>query len=90
MSAVAEVRPLAVDLYGKLADPCGAALTISIPAAGCTVGALRALVGSHDAGLARLLATTSVRFCINDQVAAESFCVMPGDDVAVIPPVSGG
>lgn len=85
-----EFRPLSVDLCGKLADPCGAAITISIPAAGCTAGELRALVAAHDADLARLLATTRVLICINEQVAAESDRVMLGDDVAAFPPVSGG
>jgi molybdopterin synthase sulfur carrier subunit len=87
---MSEVRPLSIDLYGKLADPCGAAITISIPAAGCTADELRALVAAHDAGLANLLTATRVRLCINDQVAAESARVVPGDDVALLPPVSGG
>ena len=87
---MAESRALSVDLYGKLAAPCGAAITIGIPAAGCTTGELSALVAAHDAGLASLLSTTRVRFCINQQIAAESARVVPGDDVALLPPVSGG
>jgi len=87
---MAEFRPLDVELFGKLADPCGAAITISIPAAGCTASELRALVAAHDAGLGSLLTTTTVRFCINGRVAAESARVAPGDDVALLPPVSGG
>jgi molybdopterin synthase sulfur carrier subunit len=85
-----EVRPLSVDLCGKLADPCGRAITISIPAAGCTAGELRALLAAHDEDLAWQLATTRVLYCINNQIVAESDHVMPGDDVAVFPPVSGG
>jgi len=87
---MAELRPLSVDLYGKLADPCGRVITISIPAAGCTAGELRALLAAHDDDLARLLATTRVLFCVNDRIVAESDRVMPGDDVALFPPVSGG
>ena len=87
---MAEFRPLSVELYGRLADPCGAAITIGIPAGGCTAGELRALVAAHDDLLARLLTITRARFCINDQITAESAHVMPGDDVALMPPVSGG
>lgn len=87
---MAEFRPLSVELYGRLADACGAAITISIPAAGCAAGELRALLAAHDDLLARLLATTRARFCINDQITAETARVMPGDDVALMPPVSGG
>ncbi|MBW8755226.1 MAG: MoaD/ThiS family protein [Sphingomonadales bacterium] len=87
---MAELRPLSVTLCGKLADPCGREFTISIPAAGCTAGELRALVAARDGELARLLATTRVLFCINDQIIAESGRVMPGDDAAMFPPVSGG
>ncbi|MBW8754606.1 MAG: MoaD/ThiS family protein [Sphingomonadales bacterium] len=87
---MAELRTLSVTLCGKLADPCGRAITISIPAAGCTAGELRALVAARDDELARLLATTRVLFCINDQIIAESDRVMPGDDAAMFPPVSGG
>ncbi|HEY6870601.1 MAG TPA: MoaD/ThiS family protein [Novosphingobium sp.] len=87
---MADTVPLPVELYGKLADPCGPAITIPIPAAGCTATQLRALVAAHHAGLAALLATTRVRLCINDGVAAESVRVKPGDTVALMPPVSGG
>jgi hypothetical protein len=38
---MAELHTLFPDLYGKLADPCGAAITVSIPAAGCTADELR-------------------------------------------------
>ena len=87
---MAESVALLVELYGKLADPCGPAVTIAIPAAGCTAADLRALLAASDAGLAALLATTRLRLCINDQVAAETARIMPGDTVALMPPVSGG
>ena len=87
---MAELRPLFVDLCGKLADPRGRSITISIPTAGCAVAELRALIAAHDDDLATLLATTRVLFCVNDWIVAESDHVMPGDDVAVFPPVSGG
>ena len=82
--------PLVVELYGRLADPCGPAVDIAIPAAGCPVAELRALVAAHHARLGDLLATTRVRICINDAIAAETARVMPGDSVALMPPVSGG
>lgn len=87
---MAELRPLCVDLYGKLAEPCGRSITVGIPAAGCSSDDLRALVAAHDAGLAELLSTNRVRFCINDQVAIGSARILPGDEVALLPPVSGG
>ena len=90
MSDVAKLCPLSVNLYGKLGDPCGRGITVRIPAAGCTAGELRAVLADHDDDLARLLATTRVLYCINDQIVAESDRVMPGDEVALFPPVSGG
>ena len=90
MSDVAELCPLSVNLYGKLGDPCGRGITISIPSAGCTAGELRSLLAGHDDDLARLLTSTRVLYCINDQIVAESDRVVPGDEVALFPPVSGG
>jgi len=87
---VAELCPLSVNLYGKLAGSLRKGITVSIPSAGCTAGELRSLLAGHDDDLARLLTSTRVLYCINDQIVAESDRVVPGDEVALFPPVSGG
>lgn len=81
---------LIVELYGKLADPCGRIVTIALPAAGCSTAELPALVGQHHPALAQLLAATRVRVSLNDSLVTAAARVQPGDRVALLPPVSGG
>jgi len=82
--------PLLVELYGKLADPCGRSITIAIPADGCAAAELRQLAGANNPALATQLASTRVRLCINDRLARDEDLVHAGDSVALMPPVSGG
>lgn len=54
---------------------------------GTTVSGLRStMVASHP----RLSALASVRLAVNSEYAAESLVLNENDEVAIIPPVSGG
>lgn len=81
---------ITVELCGKLAEPCGPTVAVAIPAAGCSADELRARVAEHDPALGALLAETCVRLCINESVATGQPHIIPGDLVALMPPVSGG
>lgn len=81
---------LVIELFGKLADPCGRSVTIAIPGEGCSGAELRARLARHDPALGALLASTRVRLCINDNLALAEDRIRPGDSVAILPPVSGG
>ena len=54
----------------------------------CSVAELRDRLGQQCPALARLLPST--RFAVNAGYAADSQRLQPGDEVACIPPVSGG
>lgn len=58
------------------------------PAAGCTVADLRMELLKRYPGLAPIVG--SLVFAVNSAYAGEGYALAEGDEVAVIPPVSGG
>ena len=76
--------------FGKLADiaqsrardfPLGDATTVS---------ALKAALALEDAGLGDALADASVRCIVNEEMTRGDAMISDGDEIAFIPPVSGG
>jgi len=66
----------------------GSRVALTVPA-GCTVAqALECL--SAEAGLGELLARVPVRMAVNRDYACSETVLAPGDELALIPPVSGG
>lgn len=75
-------------LFGPAKDLVGAAeLELEIPSQ-ATVKDLRASLVKTAPGLTRPLA--AVRIAVNNEFAAEDRVIKPGDEIAIIPPVSGG
>lgn len=71
---------IARDIIGK------ACIELSFPARG-TVGDLRArLVGGYP----KLAGLKSLAIAVNAEYAADSRVILPGDEIVIIPPVSGG
>lgn len=82
--------PLKIAFFGKLADRIDREIEIEIPAAGCTVAALRARVAALHPEAAADLAAGAARACVNDALAGEDAAVGPGDRIGFLPPLSGG
>ena len=79
---------LTVKLFAAARELAGAdALAVELPAA-ATVADLRAAVRAAAPALAGLLARSAV--AVNHDFADDTRPLSPGDEVAVIPPVSGG
>ena len=73
-------------LFGRLGETIGREIYFDLPDGGCTVAELRsALSRTHGA-----LAAASVRACIDHEIAPETALVLPGQEIAFIPPLSGG
>lgn len=72
-------------LFAALRDAAGPSVEVTLPA-GATVRALRAELARVLP--AALLARSAI--AVNHEYADESRAVTEGDEVAVIPPVSGG
>ena len=81
---------IVVELCGVLADLAGQSLALEIGAGGCTVDDLLAQTSRRNAGLAAQIASGRVKAFINEVTASTKSRVMPGDVVALFPPVSGG
>ena len=91
MTFVGEAQvTLSVELCGKLADTVGDKIEIPVPQAGCNVSTLFSLVAENHAMLAAEIGTGRVKACVNEVIVTSHVHVMPTDEVALFPPVSGG
>jgi molybdopterin converting factor subunit 1 len=79
-------RTIRVRLFARFRDVAGAD-TIDVPAAP-NVAELRRQVAEIYPELAGLLARSAV--AVNGEFADDDVSLSPGDEVAIIPPVSGG
>ncbi|QKG72172.1 MoaD/ThiS family protein [Erythrobacter mangrovi] len=77
---------LTLELCGKLAELQGAFVKVTVPSDGCSVADLFLLSARQHSPLA----TGRIKVCVNEAVVAPILCVLPDDEVALFPPVSGG
>jgi len=75
-------------LFAQARDALGSDRTAVAVDAATTVGALKARLGEEHPALAALVARS--RLAVNRAFASDDDPVAPGDEVALIPPVSGG
>jgi len=79
---------MTVLLFAAARDLAGAgSLAIDLPL-GATIADLRAALAQRTPALASLLAKSAL--AVNHDFAADDRILQPTDEVAVIPPVSGG
>ena len=79
---------LVVQLFARARDLAEAErLTVELPA-GANVAELRSAIVEQVPALASLLAVSAV--AVNHDFAADAVVLVESDEVAIIPPVSGG
>jgi sulfur-carrier protein len=76
--------------FGRLADRMGRDVIADLPDEGCTVAELRRLLSDRHPHAAAELARPSVRACVDQEIVPETCIIRPGQEIAFIPPVSGG
>lgn len=77
-----------VRLFARFRDALGAdAVDVALPER-ATVKDVREQIALMDPGLTALLVRSQV--AVNGEFATDDAAVRPGDEVALIPPVSGG
>jgi len=80
-----------VFLFGRLKDAFGAS-SIEMPEGAGTAAELRALLISANPDLAETLRSKSVRIAVNQELVADEAGtrISYADEVALLPPLSGG
>ena len=78
-----------VIFYGRLADIMGRESTVAV-GAGRSVAALVGDLAADNSDFAAALAGMSVQYAVNDSIAPSSTIVTEEDELAVLPPFSGG
>lgn len=78
-------------LFGRLRDAFGVD-RIALPSGVATAAALRAKLVQDYPEIAGLLASRAVRFAVNQQLVADeaAAAIGPADEIALLPPLSGG
>jgi molybdopterin converting factor subunit 1 len=82
------VSDVKVLLFGAAADRAGTRQTKVAINDGATLGELWSALADRHPGLALMRETLA--FAVNGEYARMEDAVSPGDEVAVLPPVSGG
>jgi molybdopterin converting factor subunit 1 len=80
--------PVKVLLFGAAADRAGVRQVEVTVDDGATVGELWSALAEERPGLSPMRDTLA--FAVNGEYARMADAVSPGDEVAVLPPVSGG
>ena len=76
-------------MLGRLRDVAGwRERTLDAPPA--TLSALRALLASEDPALGEALAGKGVQAAVNKALVRADTALAPGDEIAFLPPMSGG
>ena len=79
-----------ISLFARLRELLGReSISVSVPADGLTVTDLLSILKS-DPALADRMGTMPVLAAVNQTMARAQDRVMPGDEVALFPPVTGG
>ena len=78
-------------LFGRLKDAFGAP-SIPLPEGVATAAALRAKLAEANPDLADMLRSKAVRIAVNQTLVADESAarISPTDEIALLPPLSGG
>lgn len=78
-------------LFGRLKDAFGAA-SIAMPEGAGTAAELRALLAAENPDLAETILAKTVRIAVNQEMVTDEAGarISAGDEVALLPPLSGG
>ncbi|MFC3070230.1 MoaD/ThiS family protein [Phenylobacterium soli] len=85
-----QVARVSVLFFGKVADVFGRAAEVEIPAAGCSVPALKVLLGELTEGGIEALCARGVRCAVDRDIVGDEAWIRPGQEVAFFSMFSGG
>jgi len=76
--------------FGRLGEQFGREIDFDLPAGGCTVGELRGLLWHHLPTEGDDLRTPRVKACVDQEIVPDAALVRAGQEIAFLPPLSGG
>lgn len=90
VGAKSKVPVMEILFFGRLGEQFGHTVEIDPPGVGWTVAELREALCSRSDLFRGALSNPSVRACVDQVIAREDLPVRQGQEIAFIPPVSGG
>ncbi|NWG91927.1 MAG: MoaD/ThiS family protein [Parvularculaceae bacterium] len=79
-----------VIFYGRLADRAGRERRAPVAGQGETLRHFLTRMAGDDAELAAMLSGQGINFAVNDSIAPPETVIGDADEIAVMPPFSGG
>lgn len=76
--------------YGPLSDVMGRVRSMELGSGPATVGTLIDRLSEGEAEFCSALARMPVKFAVNDAISPPDAIVKDGDEIAILPPFSGG
>lgn len=76
--------------YGKLADVMGRSREFQCARAELSVGEAIEELSAQDPVFKDALSKTKAKYAVSDAIVGTEFVVAAGDEIAVLPPFSGG
>ena len=77
-------------LFGQLGERIGREVDVGLASDGCTIAELRHAFAEQWPEMASELASSSVRFAVDQEIVDDSFAILPGQEVALFSVLSGG
>lgn len=76
--------------FGKLADQFGRSIRFEMADDIATIAELRNALSNGDGRFAEIMADAAVRACVDGVIVTDDSLVHAGQEIAFIPPLSGG
>jgi molybdopterin converting factor small subunit len=76
--------------FGRFAEQFGREIEVALPSDGCTVRELRELLIERLPAADESWRHRCISICVDQVIPAEDDPVWPGQEIAVLPPLSGG
>jgi molybdopterin converting factor small subunit len=76
--------------FGRFGEQFGREVDVDLPAGGCTVRELRELLIERLPAADESWRNRCISICVDQVILGEDDPVRPGQEIAVMPPLSGG
>jgi molybdopterin converting factor small subunit len=76
--------------FGRFAEQVGREIEFDLPAGGCTVRELRELLIERLPAADESWRNRCISICVDQVISPEGGWVRPGQEIAIMPPLSGG
>ena len=79
-----------ISFFGRLADQMGRSRNVDMPETALKISELRLLLSAQETEFTDIMADPCIRACVDGAIVTDDALVRAGQEIAFIPPLSGG